>query len=337
MRRIVVLGGSGFFGAAAVEQLRAKGAAVMSASRRPEADLRLDVEEPASLRAALDEGDVVIDTVGPFQNRTTALVEAALEIGFDLIDISDSLAYVTMLYKLQERIDASGIRVLTACSSLSAVSAAMVRRSGVDDPVRVTEVLVPATRYTANPGSGGSLLRSVGHPIRVLREGRLVTQTGWCESGVFQLPPPIGTIHGYLCESPDAVTLPRIWPEVRTVEFYVDSQVPGFNTTFALAARSRPIRRLVARLQSAGLQLARFLGSRSGCLALEVEGSDGSVTRCALVGKDKGYLTPIAPAVLAAQAIAEGRFEGCGLLLPHQYVEPGELFDYLSSLGIQTV
>ena len=333
----MVLGGLGFFGAAAVKLLKAEGIAAVRASRRAAADVQVDVEKSASLQAALRAGDVVIDTVGPFQERTTALVAAALEIGFDVIDISDSLAYTQKVYGLQQRIEASGIRVLTACSSLSAVSAAMVRLSGVAEPVRVTEVLAPATRYTANPGSGGSLLRSVGRPIRVLREGRLATETGWSEACKFRLPSPIGTVRGYLCESPDAVTLPRIWPSVRTVEFYVDSRTPGYNAVFALAARWRPVRRLVIRLQPAGLALARLLGARTGCLAFEIEGADGRVVHCALVGGEQGYLTPIVPAVLAARSIAEGRFEVRGLVPPDRHVEPAALLDYLGSLGIQHV
>lgn len=337
MRRIVVLGGSGFFGSAAVRLLEADGVAAVRASRRVSADVQVDVEEPASVRVALHAGDVVIDTVGPFQERSSALIEAAMEIGFDVIDISDSLAYTQKVFGLQDRIEESGIRVLTACSSLSAVSAAMVSLSGVPDPVRVTEVLAPATRHTANPGSGGSLLRSVGRPIRILREGQLTTETGWSKSRTFHLPSPIGTIRGYLCESPDAVTLPRVWPTVRTVTFYVDSRTPGYNSVFTLAAQRRPVRQLVARLMPAGLALARLLGSRIGCLAFEIEGADGRVARCALVGGEQGYLTPIAPAVLAARAIAEGRFEARGLVSPDRYVEPGELLDYLGALGVEHV
>lgn len=337
MRRIVVLGGTGFFGSVAVRLLEADGVAAVRASRRASADVQVDVEQAASLRATLREGDVVIDTVGPFQERSSALVEAAMETGCDVIDISDSLAYTQKVYGLQGRIEESGIRVLTACSSLSAVSAAMVSLSGVTDPVRVTEVLAPATRYTANPGSGGSLLRSVGRPIRILRQGQLTTVTGWSEARTFRLPSPIGTIRGYLCESPDAVTLPRIWPGVRTVAFYVDSRAPGLNTVFALAARWRPVRRLVVRLQPTGLALARLLGSRIGCLAFEIEGSDGRIARCALVGGEQGHLTPIAPAVMAARAIAEGQFEARGLVSPDRYVEPGELLDYLSALGVEHV
>ncbi|MGH2537956.1 MAG: hypothetical protein ACRDHL_11220 [Candidatus Promineifilaceae bacterium] len=336
MRRVVVLGGLGFFGRAAVARLRADGFRPLTASRSPAADLRLDLAEPNSLRGALRAGDVVVDTAGPFQERTTALVEAALEMGFDLIDISDSLAYVSRLYRLQAQIEAAGIRVLTACSSVSAVGAALIRLSGLE-PARVVGVLAAATRATAQPGSARSLLHSVGRPVRLLRDGRLVTRVGWRESQRFRLPPPLGALRGYLYECPDPLTMRRVWPGLRAAEFYVDTRVPGLNALLALAARWRSLRRLVERLQSPGLALARLLGAKAGCLAYGIEGQDGRVARYALLASDRAYLTAIAPAVLAARAIAAGRFVGRGLVPVDRHVEPAELLDYLRPLGVVAV
>lgn len=337
MRRIVVLGGLGFFGAAVVQRLRADGARPLTASRRSSADLQVDVEDPSSLHAALRPGDVVIDTVGPFQCRTLALVEAALDIGFDLVDISDSLTYVAMLYGLRPRIDAAGLRVLTACSSISAISAAMVRLSRLKDPIRVTGILAPASRYAATPATGGSLMRSVGRPIRVLRDGRLVMAVGWRASHKVRMPPPIGDVHGYLFESADSFTLPLVWPDLRRVEFYVDSRVPGLNAVFAAAARWLTVRSFVERFQSPGLALARAFGSAAGCLMYEIEARGDQLVRYALIASDRGYYTPIVPAVLAARAIAEGRFAPRGLVPPDQHVEPAELIDYLRVIGVETV
>ena len=332
-----MLGGQGFFGRAAVERLRADGAAPLTAARRPGADFQLDAEDPRSLRAALRPGDVVLDTIGPFQTRSTALLDAALEVGFDLLDISDSRAYTARLYARAAEINARGLRVLTACSSISAVSAALVRLSGLDDPVRVTGFLAPATRFTSNSGSARSLLKSVGQPIQILDAGHLAPRTGWRDTRRFRMPPPIGGVRGHLFESADAVTLPPVWPSLRRVDFYVDSRVPGLNATFALAARWPAFHRLLSAFFQPGLAVVRRLGSALGCLAFEIENSDGRQVTYALIAAERGYLTPIVPAVIAARALAAGRFAPTGLVPADQHVDPDVLLAYLRSLGVNMV
>src|SRR3989442_6962847 len=188
VRRVVVLGGTGFFGRAVAGRLGALGLKSITASRHAGAGIRIDAESRASLKSALRPFDVVVDAAGPFQSRGAALVEAAIEIGFDVIDLSDSLGYAEKVADLRLRIEAAGIRVLTSCSSVSALSAAAVRLSGIEDPVRLTVFLSPAARYTANAGTSRSLLRSVGAPVRVRRDGGLVERPGWRESRAFSLP-----------------------------------------------------------------------------------------------------------------------------------------------------
>lgn len=337
MKRIVVLGGQGFFGSAAVDRLRADGASPLVAARRPGADLLVDVEDPRSLRASLCPGDVVVDTVGPFQARSLALLDAALEVGFDLIDIADSRAYVGAIYARAAQINASGVCVLTACSSVSAISAALVRLSGIERPVRVTGFLAPATRYTSNPGSARSLLNSVGQPVVILDGGRPAGRVGWRETRRFRLPPPIGAARGHLFETADAVTLPAICSSLQRVDFFVDSRVPGLNATFAVAARWPLLHRLVWACFRPGLALVRRLGSSVGCLAFEIEGSGGRCMGYALLAADHGYLTPIVPAVLVARALAEGRFAPTGLVPADQQVEAKVVLAYLKALGVEMV
>jgi len=337
MRRLILAGGLGFFGRTAAERLRAEGLTPLTAARRPGADLRLDVENAASLRAVLRPGDVVLDTVGPYQDRTTALAEAALDIGFDLVDIADSRAYVEKLYALRERFAASSARLLTACSSVSGVSAALIRHSGLADPVRLTGFLVPASQYAANPGSGASLLRSVGQPVQVLRGGALVQVTGWRDRHDFTLPLPLGRMHGHLFETADPLTLPTAWPSLRDVAFYVDSWVPGLNVMLDLGARLPPVHAFMQRAMPLGLMLSRRFGSATGCLAFEIEGASGQIARYALISTHHGHYTPIAPAMLAARALAEGRFQPRGLVPPNLYVEPSELLAYLGTLGVKTL
>jgi hypothetical protein len=335
LKRIVVLGGFGFFGAAAVERLRADGLKPLIGSRRSAADLNVDIEDVPSLRTQLRPEDIVVDTVGPFQQRTTALLESALDVGFDVVDISDSFAYAEKVSGLRARIDAAGIRVLSSCSSISSITAAVVQRSEIASPIRVTGLLAPASKYAAYPATQASLLSSVGKPVRVFRDGRLVMRHGWGESRLIEFPSPGGSARGYLFESADSFWLPKIWPSLQTVDFYMDSSVFGLNTVLLAASKSSAVRWMVNRSRRSGLALTRWLGRPKGYLAYEVQGKDGTVFRFAFVAAQRGYVVPVVPAAIAAHDIATGEFGPRGLVFPHLHVHPGRLTSYLEKIGVQ--
>ena len=336
MSRIVVLGGTGYFGRLAVDLLREAGATPLVAARRS-GDLRVDVEDGASIKGALRAGDVALDIVGPFQARTTALVEAAIDVGFHVVDVSDAPGYSEKLVALADRIAEAGIAVCTSCSSLSAVSAALVRRSGIEAPARVSAFLRPATAHTANPATAASAFRSLGRPIRALREGRLVDEVGMRASRTFDWPAPIGRARGRLLEGADVVNLPRIWPSLREVDFWVDPNVPGLSALLGLAARASFVRWIFERTQSVGLVLARALGGTVGVFAVEIEGADGRVVRLVLSGPAHTERTAVVPATLAARAIAEGRLTARGLVPHDRQVDPDALFEALEAAGIGCV
>jgi saccharopine dehydrogenase-like protein len=337
MRRVVILGGRGFFGGAAAGQLRADGLRPLIASRRAGADLRVDVDSRASLKSALRQGDIVVDAAGPFQTRTTALIEAALETGFDVIDLSDSLRYAERVTGLRLRIEAAGVRILTSCSSISTVSSLALRLSGIKEPARLSLVLRPAIRATAHRATAASLLESVGRPIRVLRDRRLVERRGWREPRAFRWPANGRRIRAYLCESADGLLLPPLCPSLRRVDFYVDARAPGLNLALALAARSEAVRRVIGALLPMGLVLCRLLGSAGGGVLYEIEGSDGTVVSVAFLAPRDSYFVALAPAVLAVRAMARGRFSATGLVPPDRHVEAPELAAYLGRLGVDLV
>jgi len=340
-RRIVVIGGTGLFGGAAVELLRAEGMAPLVAARRAAPDrgsppdLRLDADDPAALRAALLLGDIVLDAAGPFQERNAALVETALDVGCDVIDLSDSLGHFLKIDALRLQIEARGIRVLTSCSSVTTLLAALVRASGVKDPARVSVYLSPASQVTASAGTGGALRHSLGQPIRILRGGKLVPARGWRESRPFLMPPPIGRARGYLMESVHAATLPRIFPTLRDADFWVDSRVPGLNSVFRLLARAPALAARVCRAMRRSTLVARTLGSVAGGMLAEIEEPSGAVNQARVFAPRRSYLAAVAPAVLAVRAIASGRFTERGLVPHDRHVDPDELFAYLRRLGIE--
>jgi hypothetical protein len=337
VRRIVVIGGRGFFGTAAAELLRRDGLSPLVASRRAGSDVLADAEDPASLQSALRSHDVVIDAAGPFQRRSTTLVETCLTIGCDVIDLADSLDYVSRVQALEPAIGSAGVRVLTACSSVSAVSAALVRLSGVQAPVRLSVFLAPATRNTSTAGTSASLLSTLDGPVRVLRGGSLVERQPFGESRPYGFPAPVARVSGWLAGSPDAITLPRIWPTLRDVDFWVDTRRDVLNSLFAAASRSGWLRTAVRAGHGIGRRLTKYLGSTSGGFGIEVEDANGVRRSTGFLHPTQSYIVAVAPAVLAARQIAAGRFVSTGstgLIPADRHVDPLELVGYLRGSGI---
>jgi hypothetical protein len=322
------------FGRTVVDELRKFGIAALPGSRRPSAALFIDGEDADSIRSVLHAGDIAIDAAGPYHLRSTALIESAIEVGFDVIDLNDNLGYAQCVVSLEPQVAAAGIRVLTSASTVSAISAAMLRQSGLSAPVRATAFLAPATRRTANRATARSLLRCIGQPIQIWREGRLSGAAGWGEIRQFPMPEPLGPIWGRLFESADAVHLPRIWPSLRDVAMYVDPRSNEVKAALYFAARSRLARNVAGRAERFAVWLARRFGSNLGGVGYEFQAANGAVARCSLTAERDSYLAAVAPAVLAARAIAEDRFPQQGLVPPDRHVEPGELFAYLAAAGI---
>ncbi|HEV3234479.1 MAG TPA: hypothetical protein VG329_08020 [Candidatus Dormibacteraeota bacterium] len=332
MSRIVVLGAAGFFGAAALRLLRERGLEPLAPARSD-----ADASSPGSLRAYLQPGDVVVDAAGPYQGRGMALVDAAAEVGADVVDLCDALDYAVEVAGRRERIETAGTRVVNCCSSVSVVTAAMVEASGVTDPRRVSVCLAPASRQTSTPGTAASVLRSVGAPIRLRRGGGLVTRRGWSEHRDFHMPLGRGRVRGYLTESADAVTLPVAWPGLADVDFWVDTNAPGANGVLRVASQVPGGGGFARRMAPMGVWLARRLGSSMGGVGVEVAGGGGEVWRSSLTARRRSYLVAVLPAVLAVEAIVAGRQPLTGLVPVNRQVPAVQLIDGLRALDIEVV
>jgi saccharopine dehydrogenase-like protein len=317
MKRVVIIGGYGFFGRLIAERLSAAGLQPIVTSRS-RGELRIDANNPEDLRKNLKQRDLVIDAGGPFQKRSPALIEAARRIGFNVIDLSDSPEYTSMIYTQETPIQAAGIRVLTACSSLSAVSAAVLKSWSVEEPRRLSAYLVPASRYTTTPATLASFLASAQGAFRM-----------------FHFPRPLGIRAGVTVRSVDSVTLPRIFPTLRTTELVVDLHIPFVNLLLLGAARWPAIPQLIERHKSTALGLAHRIGLKRGVLAYELASKVGHKYR--IFTGEKSYMLAVLPAVQAALAIAEGRFTHRGVVPPTEHVDPAQLFDAARQEGIEMV
>ena len=307
MRRVVVIG-AGFFGRVIARRLADVGIAPVVASRT-DGEVRVDVEDAGSIRSALLPGDVVVDTAGPFQRRSTALVEAGIELGCDLVDLSDSLAYARNVLALHEDAVAKGVRIFTSCSAIATVAASAIRASGRVAPETCDLFLAPASADTGNPATVQAFLASVD----------------WSRSREF----PADRRRGYRVESAAAVLLPRSWPSLRWVDFWVDPNAPFAAKGVALASRLG----LTGALSAIAPLSARLLGRREGSFTVAIsETGRYSLTR--LSAPRGSYLIAAEPAVLAAESIARGTDTPPGVVPADKQIDPEALFARLRGLGV---
>jgi hypothetical protein len=300
--------GAGFFGRVIARRLADVGIVPVVASRT-HGEVRVDVEDAGSIRSALLPGDVVVDTAGPFQQRSTALVDAGIELGCDLVDLSDSLAYARNVLALHEDAVAKGVRIFASCSAIATVAASAIRASGRVAPETCDLFLAPASADTGNPATVQAFLASVD----------------WSRSREF----PADRRRGYRVESAAAVLLPRSWPSLRWVDFWVDPNAPLAAKGVALASRLG----LTGALSAIAPLSARLLGRREGSFTVAIsETGRYSLTR--LSAPRGSYLIAAEPAVLAAESIARGTDTPPGVVPADKQVDPEALFARLRGLGV---
>ncbi|MGY1635339.1 saccharopine dehydrogenase family protein [Geodermatophilus sp. SYSU D00742] len=109
--RIVLLGATGYTGSRTAQALAVRGAHPVLAGRDPVrlaalADrlggletVRADVGDPASVRALLGAGDVLVSTVGPFLRLGGPAVEAAVDAGAVYLDSTGEPPFVRRVFE----------------------------------------------------------------------------------------------------------------------------------------------------------------------------------------------------------------------------------------------
>ncbi|HLJ74038.1 MAG TPA: hypothetical protein VKU62_05600 [Thermoanaerobaculia bacterium] len=299
MKRVVVLGSTGFFGGVILDRLRAAGLQPLGASRSS-AEMRVDANNPDDIRKNLKARDLVIDAAGPFQTRTPALIDGAMRIGFDIIDLSDSPEYTQLIYDRAAPIGAAGIRVLPACSTLSTMTAIVVQSAPIEKPGRVTVYLRPESRLTANRGAIESFLRSIESAVR----------------------------GGLRVKTVDAVTLPRIFPSLKRIEFVVDAGFAG-----NLVLQFDWMRQKIAKHVDRAVKMGRRFGNSRGRVRFEI--ASLLHTRSQTFAGRNSYMLAVLPAVLAATAIVNGKFPHRGIVPHTQHVTREELFEAIRAEGIE--
>jgi short subunit dehydrogenase-like uncharacterized protein len=125
--KIVLLGATGYTGARVAEAMTRRGLRPVLAGRDPERLASLaerfgglptataDATDPASVRALVDTGDVLVSTVGPFQRYGDAAVSAAVDAGAVYFDSTGEPPFIRRVFEHYGPAAAnSGAALLTA-------------------------------------------------------------------------------------------------------------------------------------------------------------------------------------------------------------------------------
>ena len=309
--RIVVFGATGYTGELAARALVRRGARPVLAGRHHQRLARLaaelggletavaDAGRPATLRALVDAGDVLVTTVGPFARLGTAAVEAAIAARATYVD---SNAEPTFLRQVFERYglpaEAAGVALLPAIGyeSVPGNLAAALALTEAGEPAASVEVAYFTTGdFRASGGTRASFALAALAPGFAFRGGRVVRERQARRVRTFEVGD--GRRQAVSASMAEHFTLPRAFARLREVDVYL-----GWT-----GRASHPLQ--VASL--AGTAITRIPGVRAGVAGLTaraVRGSTGGPSKEER-GRSRSHVLARARDD-AGRALAEVRLEG---------------------------
>ena len=234
MSRILVLGGSGEMGSVAVADLVERtdhevtvgdirpdaAAALLRRLGAPGHVVRVDVDDPASLAAALADTEVVLNAT--YMRHNVPVTDAAIAAGVHLVDLGSYFPETVAQLERHELAEQAGCRIVPGCGVAPGLTNVLARL-GADqldavDAVRIYSYIthplwtspgIVVTRFDASTG------------LSAVREhGMLVERPSFSGEEQVVFPEPYGEQAVHLVPHPEPVTLPR-YVDVRDVVFKV--------------------------------------------------------------------------------------------------------------------
>jgi len=333
VKRVLVIGGYGGFGARISRRLARAGHEVLVAGRDSARATAFCAGKPGLVPVPLDREEgleaalsrhrpfAVVDASGPFQDATYRLPRACIAAGCHYLDIADGRDFVSGIRILDAEARAAGVAVISGASSVPALSGAVVRAlaAGVDE-VRAVEMAISASsRATVGPSVARAILSYVGKPIRLWRDGRWIDGHGWqdmrVERFVLEGVDQLGSRLVALADVPDLELLPARLPGRPAVVFRAGAELALPNLGLWLLSwlvRGRLLNSLATfskvliRLQAA---TANWGGSSSGMIVrlFGVAGGRRFERRWTLVAADgDGPEIPALAVPILIDALAAG-------------------------------
>lgn len=241
MKRVVVIGGTGHFGARLCRRIvSASDIELIVTSRTLEkaqifvrklqslnstaslSAARFSQEAPSlisDLRALAP--DIVVHTAGPYQGQSYAVASACLAAKSHYIDLADGREFVQGFETLHDRAQRNDVLLVTGASTLPGLSSVVIDslrdRFLAIDAIEIS--IAPAHQTPRGRSTIAAVLSYCGRPFPVLIDGRWETRHGW-QGLKRQRYPVLGTRLSAACDVPDLALLPDYIPGLKTATFH---------------------------------------------------------------------------------------------------------------------
>ncbi len=365
-KKIVVFGATGYSGGLVVEALLRHGASPVlagtSRKRLPELADRLggleyrfaDVGVPETVRALVDAGDVLITTVGPFEQLGHTAAQAAADAGAHYIDSTGETGFVD---DIRSRYDArareTGATMLPAFGNdyVPGVLAASLALEKAGDTARAVEVgyfVDPAIRPETglSQGTRKTIANELTRPVMVWRNSRLENARAASSTKKF-------TVAGedrraFLASGTEVFFLPEQFPALTSVEVYngwfpnlsagIQLMSAAANVAVRVPGGKAVVDTIGGRLAGApgGPDLAERSRTRSHAVAVTRDGSGDILTEVHVDGPNVYTLTGELMA-WAARELAAGAGRTPGVVGPVQAFGLDGLVAGVAGIGLTEV
>ena len=365
--RVVVLGGYGLFGARIVRTLAHDADLQLIVAGRDAAKAQRLCDELAASDAAarvspfaldVDAADftdrlaalspqLVVHTVGPFQQRDHAVARIALALGAHYVDLADGRDFVTGFDALDATARAAGRWAVSGASSVPGLSGAVVAAllDRFDRLDAVETAISPGNRTPRGLATTRAILGYVGRPYPLLAGGRWRHVHGWQSLRRLRIP-GVGVRWFARCEVPDLSVLPARHPGLRDCDFRAGLELRRMHFGLWLASwavRAGVVRDLARHSPALLASSEHWLdeGSDIGVMQIELRGRghDGRAMHLRwrlIAANGDGPQVPATAAVVLARKLARGELPGSGARACLDLFTLDEFLDALDGYAIDT-
>lgn len=320
--QIVVLGATGYTGGLVTEALLRRGVRPVLAGRGAGRLASLaeqsggleyrvaDVADPASVRALVGTGDVLVTTVGPFEQFGHPVAQAAVDAGAHYVDSTGEVGFVRALHERHDARAREAGAVIAPALGYDYVpgilAGALAARAG-GSAVRAIEVgyfAIGSLRNGLSQGTRKTMAEGLILPAPVWRHGQLVDETTARQVREFRVRE--ARRKAFLASGTEVLFLPMQLPQLDSVTVY-NGWFPQLSRAIQLMSQ---VANTTARLPY-GRNFVEMLAART----VGGSGGPGAAERA----RTRSHVVAVARD-LAGSAVAEVHLEG-----PSPYSLTGEL------------